>query len=123
MIQGVRRRAAPRNYSMRAGYPFLERFSTTAPFRSRNLCTGGCNVKVPFMNLKAEHQALRNELLEAWEQILNDGAFVGGPWVERFENEFAGFCEIEHAVSTGNGTDALILALAALDIGSGDEVI
>ncbi|HYR88194.1 MAG TPA: DegT/DnrJ/EryC1/StrS family aminotransferase [Terriglobia bacterium] len=75
------------------------------------------------MDLKSEHQALRKGLLELWEKTLDNAAFIGGAPVERFENAFADFCETRHAVGVGNGTDALILALTALQIGEGDEVI
>ena len=74
-------------------------------------------MKVPFMDLKSEHQSLRKDLLRMWTEILDTAAFVGGAAVERFERNFANFCEVRHAVGVGNGTDALILALAALDIG------
>src|SRR5712691_2823275 len=80
-------------------------------------------MKVPFMDLQSEHQFLRPDLLRMWTEILDNAAFVGGAAVDRFERNFANFCEVQHAVGVGNGTDALILALAALDIGEGDEVI
>jgi dTDP-4-amino-4,6-dideoxygalactose transaminase len=80
-------------------------------------------MKVPIMDLNSEHQSLRGELLGMWAQILDGAGFVGGAWVERFERKFAEFCEVRHAVGVGNGTDALILALTALDIGKQDEVI
>jgi dTDP-4-amino-4,6-dideoxygalactose transaminase len=80
-------------------------------------------MKVPIMDLNSEHQSLRGELLGMWAQILDGAGFVGGTWVERFERKFAEFCEVRHAVGVGNGTDALILALTALDIGKQDEVI
>src|SRR5207253_5622993 len=77
----------------------------------------------PFMDVKTEHRALRPDLLKIWEETLESAAFVGGPAVEKFEAAFAKFCEVRHAIGVGNGTDSLILALAALDIGAGDEVI
>jgi dTDP-4-amino-4,6-dideoxygalactose transaminase len=80
-------------------------------------------MKVPFMDVKSEHGVLRPDLLKIWEETLESAAFVGGPAVEKFESAFAEFCEVQHAVGVGNGTDALTLALAALDIGAGDEVI
>src|SRR5579864_3523802 len=80
-------------------------------------------MKVPFMDLRSEHQSLRSDLLHMWGNILDTAGFVGGAAVERFESDFAGFCEVRHAVGVGNGTDALLLALAALGIGAGDEVI
>ena len=78
---------------------------------------------VPFMELKDEHRALREELRKVWDEALDSGAFVGGTGVERFERAFAEFCEVECAVGVGNGSDALVLALRALGVGTGHEVI
>ncbi|HYR90314.1 MAG TPA: DegT/DnrJ/EryC1/StrS family aminotransferase [Terriglobia bacterium] len=78
---------------------------------------------VPFMDLRTEHQRHRGDLLRAWEEILDSSAFVGGDQVEKFEEEFAAFCEVRHAIGVANGTDALLLALKALAIGPDDEVI
>ena len=80
-------------------------------------------LNVPFMDLKSEHRALREALRNVWDTALDNGAFIGGEAVENFEKSFAAFCEVKHAVGVGNGTDALLLALKALSIGSGDEVI
>lgn len=78
---------------------------------------------VPFMELKDEHRALREELRRVWDEALDSGAFVGGSGVERFERAFAEFCEVTCAVGVGNGSDALVLALRALGVGNGHEVI
>jgi dTDP-4-amino-4,6-dideoxygalactose transaminase len=78
---------------------------------------------VPFLNLKAHHAHLRAEFAEAINEVIDASAFAGGPFVTRFEEEFAEFCGVEHAVGVGSGTDALWLALVALGIGPGDEVI
>jgi dTDP-4-amino-4,6-dideoxygalactose transaminase len=75
------------------------------------------------MDLRSDHRALRKDLLKIWEDALDSAAFVGGAAVDRFENDFARFCEAKHAVGVGNGTDALMLAFRALQIGEGDEVI
>ena len=80
-------------------------------------------VKVPYLDLKAHHAPLRKEFDRAIAEVIDSNAFAGGPFVTRFENEFAAFCECEHAVGLGNGTDALWLTLLALGIGLGDEVI
>jgi len=80
-------------------------------------------MKVPFMDVKTEHRVLRPDLLKIWEETLESAAFVGGPAVENFEAAFAEFCEVRHAIGVGNGTDALALAIAALGVGAGDEVI
>jgi dTDP-4-amino-4,6-dideoxygalactose transaminase len=78
---------------------------------------------VPFMDLRSEHDALRADLQRVWNEALDGSAFIGGSAVEQFENAFAQFCEVGHAVGVGNGTDALVLALRALGIAPGDEVI
>lgn len=80
-------------------------------------------MNVPFLDLKQQHQALRAEILGAIGEVLDSCAFAGGPFVARFEEDFAAFCQAPHAVGVGNGTDALWLALLGLGIGPGDEVI
>ena len=80
-------------------------------------------MNVPFVDLKAHHAARRGELASAINEVIESAAFAGGPFVSRFEEAFAGYCEARHAVGVGSGTDALWLALMALGIGPGDEVI
>src|SRR6187401_1056770 len=78
---------------------------------------------IPFLNLKAQHQALKTEILAALSEVLDSTAFAGGPYVAKFEEEFAAYCHTKYSVAVGNGTDALWFALLALGIGAGDEVI
>jgi dTDP-4-amino-4,6-dideoxygalactose transaminase len=78
---------------------------------------------VPFLDLHRLHADLREPLDLAWRSVLGHGRFIGGPEVETFETAFARYCEAEHCVGVGNGTDALELILAGLGIGPGDEVI
>ncbi len=78
---------------------------------------------VPFLDLRAQHDVIRAELLQAFSDVIDGSAFAGGPYVAKFEQEFATFCGARHAVGVGNGTDALWLALLGLGIGPGDEVI
>jgi dTDP-4-amino-4,6-dideoxygalactose transaminase len=78
---------------------------------------------IPFLNLKAQHQTLKSEILAAVSEVLDSTAFAGGSYVTKFEEEFATYCQTKYAVGVGNGTDALWFALLALGIGSGDEVI
>src|SRR2546425_2062799 len=80
-------------------------------------------VGVPFVNLPAQHIALKDELLSAVARVLEHGQFILGPEVAEFEQRFAQMCGVRHAIGVGNGTDGLVLALRALDIGPGDEVI
>jgi len=80
-------------------------------------------MNVPFLNLKIQYESIRNEIQDAIHQVIENTAFAGGPFVARFEEEFARFCGCRHAIGVGNGTDALWLSLLALGIGPGDEVI
>ena len=81
------------------------------------------STQVPFLDLKAHHAPLRDEFLAAIAEVIDRGAFAGGPFVAKFEQEFAAFCGVPFACGVGNGTDALWLALLALGVGPGDEVI
>ncbi len=80
-------------------------------------------MKVPFLDLQAQHAPLRAEFDRAIGEVIDTGAFAGGPFVASFEKDFAAFCETQHAIGVGNGTDALWLTLLACGIGAGDEVI
>lgn len=85
---------------------------------------GAFFVEVPFADLAKQYRdCVRDELQEIWDDILNKASFILGPQVEAFEQAFAEFCEAKYAVGVGSGTDALILALKALGIGPGDQVI
>ncbi|MFM7403048.1 MAG: DegT/DnrJ/EryC1/StrS family aminotransferase [Erythrobacter sp.] len=78
---------------------------------------------IPFLDLGATYRELKVELDDAIQRVLNSGWYVLGPEVEAFEREWAGYCEAEHCVSLANGLDALELALRALGVSKGDEVI
>jgi dTDP-4-amino-4,6-dideoxygalactose transaminase len=80
-------------------------------------------MRVPFLDLKAQHEPLRAELDAAIREVVDSGAFAGGPYVTKFEQDFAAFCRCPYAIGVGNGTDAIWLSLLALGIGPGDEVI
>lgn len=80
-------------------------------------------MKIPYVNLSAQHKNLKSELLHAIEGVLDSGHFILGEETELFEKEFAELCSVPHAVGVNSGTDALVLALRALGIGVGDEVI
>ena len=80
-------------------------------------------MKVPFLDLGASFRELKPEIETAVARVLDSGWYILGPEVEEFEAEWAEYCEAKHAVGLGNGLDALILALRALDVGPGDEVI
>ena len=78
---------------------------------------------IPFMDLSAAYHELKPEIDAAMSRVLDSGRYILGPEVEAFESEWASYCEAKHAVGLANGLDALTLALRALNIGPGDEVI
>ena len=80
-------------------------------------------MRVPFLDLSAHHHALRDEILAAIREVIESNAFAGGPFVAKFEEDFAAYCHTRFAAGVGSGTDALWLALLACGIGAGDEVI
>lgn len=79
--------------------------------------------KIPFVDLVAPHVELEAELVEMFRGALHSAAFIGGPNLDRFENNFATFCEAKHCAGVANGTDALLFALIAAGINKGDTVI
>jgi dTDP-4-amino-4,6-dideoxygalactose transaminase len=80
-------------------------------------------MNVPFLDLRAAYLELKPEIDAAVARVLDSGWYILGHEVEAFEEEWAAYCEVSHAVGVGNGLDALTLALRALEIGPGDEVI
>src|SRR5918995_1373907 len=78
---------------------------------------------IPFVDLATQHAAIQSEINAAIQQVLSQSNFILGSQVEEFEQAFATFVDSEHAVGVSSGLDALRLALMALDVGSGDEVI
>lgn len=80
-------------------------------------------MKIPFLDLGASYRELKLEIDTAVARVMDSGWYILGLEVEAFEAEWAEYCGTKHAVGLANGLDALILALRALDIGPGDEVI
>jgi dTDP-4-amino-4,6-dideoxygalactose transaminase len=80
-------------------------------------------VTIPLVDLKIQYRNIRDEVLTAIERVLESGQFILGPEVTSFEQEFAAFCHVRHAVAVGSGTSALHLAFLAAGVGPGDEVI
>lgn len=78
---------------------------------------------IPFLDLKAPHVELREEIAEAIDRVVSSGWYIMGPELDAFETEYATYCEAAHCVGLANGLDALHLALLAMDVGPGDEVI
>lgn len=78
---------------------------------------------IPFVDLKREYHEVKEEIDEAVQRVLESGWFILGKELEQFEEEFARYLGVEHVIGVNSGTDALYLAVKALGIGSGDEVI
>lgn len=80
-------------------------------------------MNIPFLDLGAAYRELQTEIDAGVARSLASGYYIGGPEVEAFEEEFASYCGATHAIGVANGLDALHLALRAMDVGPGDEVI
>ena len=80
-------------------------------------------MKVPFLDLKVQYESIHDEITTGLQQVLDNTAFAGGPFVEKFEKDFASFCGCKFAVGVSSGTTALWAVLSALGIGPDDEVI
>ncbi|GAA2755306.1 DegT/DnrJ/EryC1/StrS family aminotransferase [Actinopolymorpha rutila] len=78
---------------------------------------------VPFVDLRAAHAEIDTEVRAGFDRVLAATAFVKGPDVAAFEEEYAAFCGVAHCVGLGNGTDAIELALRAAGVGAGTEVV
>ena len=79
--------------------------------------------KVPFVDLHAQYVSIRDEIDAAIAGVIEQSAFVRGPYVERFERQFAEFTQRKYCVSCANGTDSLYISMYALGVRPGDEVI
>lgn len=81
------------------------------------------NLPVPLVDLAAQHAEVADEVAAGFAEVIRDTAFIGGPAVARFEQAFASYCALEHCVGVANGTDAVELALRAIGVGRGHEVV
>ena len=80
-------------------------------------------MEIPFVDLKAQYLSIKDEIDYAIQNVINETAFIKGPYVQQFEEQYAKAYGVKHVVSCANGTDAIYIALKALGIGTGDEVI
>src|SRR5438067_5378530 len=80
-------------------------------------------MSVPLVDLGAQYLTIEDEIASALRRVLEKGDFVLGAAVREFEAAFASYCGVPHAIGVGSGTDALFLAMRALNLGPGDEVI
>ncbi len=81
------------------------------------------NIRIPMVDFKAQYQSIEKEIDAAIKEVLFSGQYILGPVVKEFEEQVAAYCGLKYAIGVASGSDALILALRALDIGPGDEVI
>ena len=81
------------------------------------------SVPVPLLDLKAQHAQIREDVIAAMLRVVDDQGFILGPAVEKLEQAVADLSQVKHAIGCASGTDALLLAFRALDIGAGDEVV
>src|SRR5215212_480675 len=81
------------------------------------------SLTVPALDLKAQYQAIRDEIERAVREVVESQHFILGPEVSGLECEVAGYCGVEHGIGCASGSDALLLPLMALGVGPGDEVV
>ena len=80
-------------------------------------------INVPLLDLKAQYATIRSEIEPVVREVIESQYFIGGPKVDQIEREIAVYCRADHAVGCANGSDAILIALQALDVGVGDEVL
>ncbi len=78
---------------------------------------------IPFVDLTAQYQSIKEELDAAMQSVIDTTAFIGGDYAAKFEREFAAYLGVEHCVACANGTDSLEILLQVLGVGPGDEVL
>lgn len=80
-------------------------------------------MNIPLLNLKRQYTYLQKDIEQTLSEILTGGAYINGPYVKKLEKELAEYLDVKHVMGVANGTDALVIALEALGVGKGDEVI
>src|ERR1700722_18658523 len=80
-------------------------------------------LNVPLFDTRTPQEPLRAELRAAIDRVLDGGRYILGPEVRAVEEEFAGFCGAPHGIGVANGTEAITIALRAMGVGPGDEVV
>lgn len=80
-------------------------------------------MNIPFVDLKSQYLSIRSEIDPAINAVIDTAAFIGGLFLNKFEENFAKFCSVKHCIGVANGTDAIFVTLKSLGIGKGDEVI
>jgi len=80
-------------------------------------------MKVPMLDLNAQYEPMKNNVLQAIKDVFDSKRFINGPQIKELEEKLAEYCQCKHAIGVTSGTDALLISLMAFDIGEGDEVI
>jgi dTDP-4-amino-4,6-dideoxygalactose transaminase len=80
-------------------------------------------MEVPYVDIAGQYRAQQADLTKVFDEFMSRGQYILGDQVAKFEQQFGALCEVKHAIGVANGTDAIILALKALGVGQGDEVI
>lgn len=81
------------------------------------------DIQVPLLDLKAQYASIKDEVNQAVTEVIESQYFILGPTISKFEQQVAAHCEVKHAIGCASGSDAILLAMLALGIGPGDEVI
>lgn len=80
-------------------------------------------MNIPIVDLRSQYLAIKGEIDQAVQSVIEKTDFIGGPFLKTFEEKFASYCDAKNCIGVGNGTDALFIVLKSLGIGPGDEVI
>ena len=80
-------------------------------------------IDIPLVDLRAQHEQVADEVALGWADVLKETAFIGGPQVAAFEEQYASYVGVDHCIAVGNGTDAIEFALRAAGVGHGDECV
>lgn len=81
------------------------------------------SLRIPLLDLQAQHETIRREVADAIQRVVDSQIFIHGPEIEAFEKEIASYVGVTHAIGLSSGTDAILVALMALGVGPGDEVV
>lgn len=81
------------------------------------------DINVPLLDLKAQYATIRDEIEPVVHEVIESQYFIGGPKIDQLEKEIAAYCSCKHAIGCANGSDAIVLALQAIGVGPGDEVV
>ncbi|MCE2790689.1 MAG: DegT/DnrJ/EryC1/StrS family aminotransferase, partial [Saprospiraceae bacterium] len=80
-------------------------------------------MQIQMVDVRSQYLKIKDEIDRGIQEVLDTSAFIGGPQVKRFATSFAGYLDVKHAIPCANGTDALQIAMMALNLQPGDEVI